>query len=199
MCKISGHGLLLTCLLVVNTDGQQSELAPGSKRISESALKIINQLEPGNDLRLALERGYTGDGIHREWMDKMHQYGIRQASFVLRFAWKQGFKQLRITNQSFFRQYYQYDTIIKDRRLLQEIRDRGLEKELREAVVLRANESLARLMLNVARTTTVHPDRAQGTLYLNLLDDGSLPILDQAPNIQWRFPRRHRNSESETR
>jgi hypothetical protein len=129
----------------------------------------------------------------------MHQYGIRQASFVLRFVWNQGFKQLKITNQSFLRQYYQYDTIIKDRKLLQEIRDRGLEKKLREAVILRANESLPRLVLNVAQTTTVHPDRAQGTLYLNLLDDGFLPILDQMPNIQWQFPRRHRHSKPGTR
>jgi hypothetical protein len=194
MTQMTGHSLILTYLLVVGGAGQQVQLGPGSRPVSPSALKIIAQLDPGNDLRLALERGYTGDGIHRDWMDKMHRYGVRQASFVLRFDWQQGFKHLTITNQAFFRQYYQFDSIVKDRKLLREIRDRGLEKELREAVVLRAAEALPRLVSSVAQTTAVRPDRARGVLYLNLLDDGSLPILDRAPYIQWQFPRRDPNS-----
>jgi hypothetical protein len=137
MIKMTGSILLLTCLLSIGSQGQQPEPAPGPRRISRRALEIINQLDPGNDLRLALERGYEGDGINREWMERMRQYGIRQASFVLQFAWKEGLKQLKITNQCFLRQYYDYGTIIKDKKLLQEIRDRGLEEELREAVALR--------------------------------------------------------------
>jgi hypothetical protein len=199
MTKMTGHSLLLTCLLFIGSAGQQPQPVPGPKRISSRALEVINQLDPWNDLRLALQRGYTGDGIHREWMDRMRQYGIRQASFVLQFAWKEGLKQLRITNQCFLRQYYEYGTIIRDRKLLQEIRDSGLEEELREAVALRATEALSRLMLSVAQTPTVHPNGARGVIYLNLLDDGSLPILDQAPNIQWQFPRRDLNSAAETR
>jgi hypothetical protein len=187
--EMKPQGLVLTVLLVAGGYGRQAELAPGSNHASERARNIINQLEPENDLRLALERGYKGDGVHREWMDKMHEYGIRQASYVMRFVWKQEFKQIKITNQCFLKQYYQYETIIKDRKMLRQIRDGGLEKELRDAVFVRAKESLPRLMLNVAQTANVHPNRAEGTLYLNLLADGLLPILDQVPNIYWQFPR----------
>src|SRR3977135_907124 len=37
-----------------------------------------------------LKKGVRGDGIHQPWMDKMRQFGVRQALLEVHSSWKQG-------------------------------------------------------------------------------------------------------------
>jgi hypothetical protein len=167
--------LFLSLNIVINV--QQSSPVRNLNPSAESRVQeILKSLEPDNTLRFSLERGTRGNGIHYAWMDTMQRYGIKQASFVVSFKWKDGVLSLKIKNVSFLRHYYRYDTRIKDRKLLQQFRRLGLEQEVRDAILMRAKADLAQRMKNQRR--------ANGTLYLNLLDDEALPILDEMPTIE---------------
>jgi hypothetical protein len=180
--------ILLSLPFIVN---EQSSSVGGLEPAAENRLQgILKGLESDNTLRFSLEKGNRGEGIHYAWMDRMRQTGIKHASFVIGFEWKGGVKGLKIKNISLLRRYYRYDTQIKDRNLLRLVRDIGLEQELVEAILTRARDAVPQIMKNVSQTANVNPRRAHGTLYLNLLDDEALPILDQMPNVGWssEFP-----------
>jgi len=175
--------LVLILCFVSCVAAQESSSAQQSpeKRVAQ----ILKTLESDNTLRYSLERGERGKGIHRAWMDKMQRLQIKQASFVISFTWRNGIESLKITDIKFLRQYYRYDTQIKDQKLLREIQVNQLEKDLREAILLKAVEFVPNIMKNVAQTANVKPNQAHGTLYLNLLDDEILPVLDEMPDVEW--------------
>ena len=175
--------LILILCFVSFAAAQESSASQQSpeKRIEQ----ILKTLEADNTLRYSLEQGERGKGIHRAWMDKMQQLKIKQASFVISFTWRNGIESLKITDVKFLRQYYRYDTQVKDQKILREIQANQLEKDLREAILLRAVEFVPNIMENVTRTANAKPAQAHGTLYLNLLDDEILPVLDEMPNVEW--------------
>ena len=175
--------ILLSLPLIVN--GQSSSIRALDPAAECRVQEIVKGLESDNTLRFAVDRGDRGEGIHYAWMGRMQQLGIRQASFVVGFEWKRGVESLKIKNISLLRQYYRYDTQIKDRNFLRRVRDSGLEQELRKAILLRARAAVPQIMKNVSQTANANPRRAHGTLYLNLLDDEALPILDEMPNVEW--------------
>jgi hypothetical protein len=175
--------ILVSLPFIVN--GQSSSVRALDPAAERRVQEILKDLESDNTLRFSLERGDRGEGIHYAWMGKMRQLGIKQASFIVGFEWKGGVERLRIKNISLLRQYYRYDTRIKDRNLFRRVRDIGLEEELREAILLRARATVPQIMKNVTQTTNLSSRRAHGTLYLNLLDDEALPILDEMPNVEW--------------
>jgi hypothetical protein len=175
--------LVLILCFVSCVATQESSYAPQSaeKRVAQ----ILETLEPSNTLRHALENGETGKGVHHAWMDKMQRLQIKQAAFVISFIWRNGIKNLKIRDVKFLRQYYRYDTQIKDQKTLREIQADQLEEDLRKAILIRAVEFVPNIMDNVGRTANAKPTQAHGTLYLNLLDDEILPILDVMPNVEW--------------
>lgn len=163
--------------LLSTFSGQDFPPVSALSPIAESRVReLLKGLEANNTLRYSLEQGARGNGIHEAWMDTMRRYGVKQASFVINVKWKDGVESLKIKNVSFLRHYYRYDTRIKDRKLLQQFRDVGLEQKVRDAILIRAKADLAQRMKTWRR--------AKGTLYLNLLDDEALPILDEMPTFQ---------------
>ena len=177
--------LILFLCFVSGIAGQESlpiSHQPAEHRVAQK----IKTLESDNTLRLLLEQGKRGDGVHRAWMDKMQRFKIKQAAFTISFTWLNGVENLKITNVRFLQHYYRYDTQIKDQSLLREIQVDGLERDLREAILLRAVEFIPTIMKNVAQTTNVKSNQARGTLYLNLLDDEVLPILEEMPYVEWK-------------
>ena len=178
--------LVLAWSLLVYMAGQQSFVPSVSEQSPEERVsQIIKTLEPDNTLRRSLESGARGDGVHHAWMDKMQQLGVRQASFTIRFVRRSGVESLKITDVKVLQRYYRVDTEIKDQKLLRQIRDSGLEKDLREAILVRARKAVSQLLKKVAQTDQGRPLRARGTLYLNLLDHKVLPILDAMPDVEW--------------
>jgi len=110
-------------------------------------------------------------------MDKMRQQAVKQASFRIRFHWGEQSKKLKITDIKYLRQYYRFDTAIDDQSIIEQIRASGLEQELRNEILRRAKANLAQ------RTHDLRSSQICGTLYLNLLDDDVLPILDEPPDL----------------
>jgi hypothetical protein len=169
--------LTLPCLYL-NAAAQQSQVAQKDiQSRDEQVRQILESLEQDNTLRFALERGDRGSGVYYAWMDKMRQQKVKQASFRIRFAWCPKNKRLDITDTKYLRQYYRFDTRIDHRSALKEIRESGLEQALTDEILIRAKANLTQ------RARDLRSNWICGTLYLNLLDDEILPILDEPAEI----------------
>ena len=161
--------VFLVLLLVLSANAQQ---ANELKRECEArALEIAKTLESSNVLRNAIERGSRGDCIRRPWMEKMRKFGIKQASFVIKYSWKNRKVTFKIVSTSYLRFYYSnYDTgRIKDKNLLREIEESGLKQELEEAILAEQKTS-AFAVYDKERLK-------QDSYEANILDDEALPAL----------------------
>jgi hypothetical protein len=143
----------------------------------ERVQRVIASLEPDNTLRVALERGDRGRGEHKGWMDKMRPLGVKQAAYKIRFVWSTAYKKLEIQNSTYLRHYYRFDSKISKRSTLKRIAQSGLEKALARAILSRARQNLNQ------RAGDLQSKWLCGLLYLNLLDDEALPILDEPADI----------------
>ena len=169
--------LMLQCLYF-NISAQQSQVAQTANQSRDERVRqVLESLERDNTLRFALERGDRGSGMHYPWMDKMRQQGVKQASFRIHFHWVKQSKKLKITDIKYLQQYYRFDTAINDQSIVEQIRASGLERELRNEILRRAKANLAQRMRDLGSSQIC------GTLYLNLLDDEVLPILDEPPDL----------------
>jgi hypothetical protein len=149
---------------------QQSNEAKSS--CEERAQQVFKSLTPDNALRHALEQGQRGDCVRKSWMDKMQQFGIKQALFLIEYSWKKEKVSFKIKNTSYLREYYfNYDSgRIKDGKLLREIKESGLEQELRDAILARVKSSVF---------AKREKDQVSRDVFeANLLDDEALPVLD---------------------
>ena len=171
--------LLLTSLLV------GSVVTASGQTVDERITRVIHSLEPDNTLRISLERGVRDDGIHHRWMNAIKAHGIKQVALIVKFGWSDGVSSLKVSRVTYLTDYYRYNASIRESNVLKCIRASGLERDLRAAIIERANKALPALMKNVAQTGGVRPPRARGTLYLNLLDDEALPVLDEMPIVDW--------------
>ena len=166
--------LFLSLTLIANW--QQSDSVNGLTPAAESrAREVLKSLQSDNELRLALERGERGSGIRYPWMDKMQQLGIKQVTYVVDYGVKDRMGILQVTSATFFREYYRDDSRIKDRKLLRQIRDSGLEERLHTEILARAGEAVLRHMKNGKPSSNARPRQGHVTFYLNLLDDEALP------------------------
>ena len=137
--------IFLTILLIVSStvfaNAQLSNLKVQS--CEERAQQIVRTLEKSNFLRTAVEQGSRGDCIRFNWMDKMQKFGIKQASYLVESKWKNNEASFKIKGIYYIKTYYQnYDTaLIKEKNLLEEIREGGLEKELKEIILSKLEKS----------------------------------------------------------
>jgi hypothetical protein len=91
---------------------------------------------------------------------------------LIEYSWKKGRISFKIKNTSYLRDYYSnYDSgRIKDRKSLREIKESGLEQELRDVILSRVKSSVF-----VKRGKD---QVARDVFEANVLDDEALPILD---------------------
>ena len=157
--------------LLLNSNLQKPNQATKAA-CEERAQLVLKSLEPDNSLRHALEQGQRGDCVHKPWMGKMRQFGIRQASFLIEYSWKRQRVSFKIKHTSYMKHYYSnYDTgQIKDRKLLREIRESRLEQELRETILASVQSSVF--------AKRGKDQVARDVFEANLLDDEALPVLD---------------------
>lgn len=165
---------LLIAFLLINAYAQDDKSIDEKKAQDEKFIaELIQSLGETNPLRLHLQRGYRGDGIHQDWMDEMKKFGIKQVSFYMNFEWKDyKVKSIAIKEVSYYPEYYPYDDVeIKDPILLQKIKDSGLEKKLEAAALVLAEKKLLNIMKSEKRRS------ACGVLPQDLLDDERLPFI----------------------
>jgi hypothetical protein len=178
--------LALILSLTLIATGQQSVPVTGLTPAAESRIvEVLKSLRSDNELRLALERGERGNGIRYAWMDKMQQLGIKQATYVVDYGFKDRMGIIEMKSAAFLREYCRYDSQIKDRKLLRQVRDSGLEDRLHNEILDRAHEKVLRHMKDENQSAKASPRQGHVTFYLNLLDDEALPILDRMPQVEW--------------
>lgn len=155
---------------VFSVNAQQFDVA--KQACEERALQIAKTLESDNFLRHAIEQGDRGNCVRQSWMNEMQKFEIKQASFLIEYSWKNDKVTFKVKSTSYLRFYYSnYDTgEIKDKKLLSEIKESGLEQELKEIILARVKTS--------AFATYKKGQVKQDVFEANILDDEALPVLD---------------------
>lgn len=164
-------------IVALSTSAHQAQTVTFQQTRDERVQRVIASLEPDNTLRVALERGDRGRGAHKAWMDKMRRLGVKQAAYKIRFVWSTAYKKLEIQDSTYLRHYYRFDSKISVRSTLKRIGQGGLEKALAREILSRARQNLNQ------RARDLQSKSLCGLLYLNLLDDEVLPILDEPADI----------------
>ncbi len=168
VARVASYIAVLLVLALSCMSAQQPE---------ERVRRVLETLEPDNSLRYALEGGHRGTGPHHAWMDRMQAQEIKQASYVIRFVWSPRTRKLDIEKTSYLTRYYRFDTKITDESKLKAIERSGLKRALERAIRSRAREDLVRTARKMKTRWLC------GVLYLNLLDDEVLPILDEPTDL----------------
>ncbi len=157
----------------------------------ERARLLAQKLEATNKLRFAVENGSFGDCVRYAWMDEMRKLGVKQVAATLNFVWNDKIEKLEIKQISFFGTYYSYDTKIKDKKILEEIENSGLKKQLEEAILERAGKHIFVLIEslkdNYSRGLRIKEPKGRitGELYHDLLDDEALPAWNGIPKVDF--------------
>lgn len=142
----------------------------------EHIRQVIESLDKYNELRMALEDGYRGDGIHHSWMDDMRKLGIKHVSFIFRFFWDQGVLKLTVSEVIYLQKYYQFE--VTDPVALRQIADSGLRDKLEVEARQRATSEIQASIKQFEPKTL-----ACGTVSEILFDDEALPILNAMTRI----------------
>jgi len=161
--------VLIACLNnAVSLQGQTPNCR--SAAVDAHIKDVIAKLPPDSSMRRALEKGDRGDCIHQPWMDRMKQYGIKQAGFLIGFSrGRQGFT-FKVLAATYSTDYADdAAAIIHDRKLLKRIRDEGIEQELRDAVLQKAKQFFS--------LTWRAGQGEHGKWGESLVDDETLPTL----------------------
>jgi hypothetical protein len=132
----------------------------------ERIRRIIQELPKTSQLRLSLETGARGDGVHQPWMDQMKLYGVRCVAFTLSYSWKHKRLETKFAKITYLTEY-DSDKQVTSARLLRRIKTEGLEQNLKTVV----------LKMIYSRDTTWSPSYATtGEMYYVLYDDELLPM-----------------------
>lgn len=117
----------------------------------------------------SIKKGERGDGIHHSWMDKMRGLGIKQAFFVVHFSYRKGEYKYKVKEVHYLRRYYCYEGEVTGGKLLREVRNSGLERDLKDAIFARIKRFERPYQAGNVK---------DGDEYHYLLDDETLPIID---------------------
>lgn len=167
---------LLACAVLACAASARAQMSAAVEpACEERARRVLDALPQDNMLRHALESGQRGDCIHRPWMDELKRLGVKHVSFVIHYKITKKGASLKIGKVAYLTGYFQYvDHRLKDKRLLREIKESGLERRLREAVVEAEREWADGVL---ARVRAEGHD-AGGYMDATLLDDEALPRVD---------------------
>jgi hypothetical protein len=154
--------LLLLLVLAASTNAQTLE----NTSIEQRVRQIIGSLPKNSELRMSLEHGVRGNGVHEPWMDQMKLYGVRRAAYTLSYSWKHKRLETKFTKITYFTEYESHKSITSGR-LLRRIKTERLEETLKNVV----------LKWIYARDNTWSPTYATtGEMYYVLYDDEALPM-----------------------
>jgi hypothetical protein len=115
-----------------------------------------------------LRRGHRGEGVKYGWMSGLRQLGVKQVDFTFEFSWHQEGVRFKFKKINYFQKYYVPESLVIERQLLRQIRDEGLEQELKDFVV-------AHLRKRYGRYTVGNVKR--GNDNITLFDDEALPFM----------------------
>lgn len=146
------------------------------KICKSQASKIKETLDSDNPLSRLLQEGREGNGLRYEWMDQMSIYGIKQVSSRIRFELADKTILFRIENLRFSDRYYEFNSKTFDKEIVEKISNSNFKDNITFALLKKALDFLEKQKLK--------PNTC-GFLYINLLDNPCLPVLDEIPTIEY--------------
>lgn len=159
---------LLLILLITCYSNAQSIESNEDNLCRKRALEITGKLESNNPLRIAVERGQTGNCIRQTWMDLMEKQGIKRIAILIEYSWKNQKVKFNIKNIIYQTSYFSEN--IEDKVKLNEINKSGLDKKIEAVALEKAEKSVF----------AKKPDRNEvgsDEFQIDLLVDESLPEL----------------------
>jgi len=169
---------VLASLLSVSAQEPKSPCT-ADRSAEERMAKVVRGLREPSVLRDAIHAGLRGDGVHRDWMDRMRSDGVRKAYFELAFAWEAGaITRMEVVSEEYLREYDGGDAEMVSAEVLKRIQGDGLATELRQFAVAKAAEGLRKD--DLARGGF---RKAFGTWYVSLFDDECLPHTDHPAQV----------------
>lgn len=163
---------------VVHANGQTTKVCDQIPDSGKSLEQLIASLPVDNDLRLVWDRGHRGTGPHFAWMDEMSKCGIKQAVITFKFKWKYGvFQKFEKKKVSYYSGYFDYDTEVEDKAILEYLAKIGLADEI-EQEAIRSGKNFVRILIEKAGQ-----ESASGEVSIVVLDDERLPPLNPAPKF----------------
>jgi hypothetical protein len=110
-------------------------------QVGEHIRKVIESLPPDSRLRLDLEEGARGNGVHYPWMNLMQKEGVRRVLVVVSFDWDGHAQNMKVNRLVFYNKYDTDCAQITDERVLDRIRTSGLEQQLEQFAISRTSSS----------------------------------------------------------
>ena len=140
--------------------------------VEEHIRELIGGLPDDSFLRHELQQGVRGDGVHYPWMDEMRKQGIKRVVvwINIRYARNGRPKQMSVNRTEYFTQYDAGGALVSDTARLNAIRASGLEKELDDLALGRAEHGF---WVDVPRP---RPNPFVGGFHAEFLDDEWFPI-----------------------
>jgi hypothetical protein len=147
---------------------QHRDPVPSQEHIQQ----VISSLPPDSEMRLYLQRGDRGDGIHYPRMDQMKSLGVRRARVFLDFAWSSLRRRpvdIHLRRIALYNSYDENCSQITDAEQLKFIEKSGLKAELEKFAAAKTAES---------NWTFVdkRPRASHGLATVELMDDEWLPL-----------------------
>ena len=171
---------MLSIFLTSPVGSQTTARLPGAEGRVE---RVIQQLED-EKTRMCTERvggcfelesfveslrsGHRGEGVKYGWMSKLLRLGVKQVDLTFEFSWHKEGARFKFKKINYFRKYYVPKSLVKERQLLRQIKDGGLEQELKDFVAARLKKQYGSYKEgNVKR----------GDDNITLFDDEALPFM----------------------
>jgi len=159
-------------LILVLILGSGSQNPPSSPTVAAHIRDLIDTLPTDSFLRLELQGGARGDGIHYAWMDSMRHQAVKRvvAEVHIHFSRNGKPKEMKTVRVLYYSDYDATSVQITDPNRLQRIRVSGLEEQLERIAVERAAHGS---WVDIPRPK---PHPFVGRTSVELFDDEWLPL-----------------------
>lgn len=169
--RLFANVLFVTLALTIAASGQD---VLSSRQCKEKNQSVKRTLDKNNDLFMAIDRNETGHGRVFSWTWQMKQIGIKHAAASVRFQFNGSDIRMALDNVRFYTSYYYFApeasvSTSRDTRILE------LQKVLRLPFFAEALDVLSGINA---------PQDSCGTVYVNILDDGCLPVPSEIPFVE---------------
>lgn len=119
-------------------------------------------------------------------MDKMARLSIRQASYTISYLTSAEPLKVKIVSANYYYNYFDFDAPIS-KMTRKRMQESGLEDELAKVAIDKAVKQTEQIIADFRRqypSLVGNNKTFCGKIYVNLLDDETLPTVEQIPTIE---------------
>lgn len=162
--------MLAFCVLQTGvSSAQDADTRPNMCFVQNDITK--KSLDKDNTLFWAIAAKEVGEGVDFPWTSSMRDFGVKHAVGVVQFRYNKGTLSLILSAVNLYRKYYDF---LDSKQSLKPYQLDALEKDLKVPFYFEATKLLRGIKIQGGNC---------GTLYVNILDRGCLPVRNEIPEI----------------